>query len=90
MIHLEAPVFSLTKELVVFTVFIVVVIAAVIAIDIRPAREVVNETLPEMELPPELPPDEVPEVRLVLVQPTNYEAFFNEIEEFRNDFDGDR
>jgi hypothetical protein len=90
MIHLEAPVFSLTKELVVFTVFIVVVIAAVIAIDIRPAREVVNETLPEMEFPPELPPDEVPEVRLVLVQPTNYEAFFNEIEEFRNDFDGDR
>lgn len=67
MILLEAPVFSLTKELSVFTIFVAVVIVLVILVEIDYKRAVEKEN-----------------------GAATHENIFEKVEEFRNDFDGDR
>lgn len=98
MILLEAPVFSLTRELIVFAVFIGICIAAIVVIDLmygpmdQPRGQRVlpgeGEILPEMEFPPELPADE--EQRINDINECRDIEIFTKVEDYRHDFDGIR
>lgn len=90
MILLEAPVFSLTREVTAFTVFVVFVIVTVILLEtLKPVQPKGGQRvlpgegplLQRTSLPPELPADG---------EEIDHEVFFTKIEEFRNDFDSDR
>lgn len=93
MLHLEAPVFSLTRELTVFTIFIAVAIVAIAVIDrkfpkqggqrVLPGE---GELLPPMPLPPEPP---LEDERLSDIRECHTIELFTKIEEYRNDFDDD-
>lgn len=87
MILLEPPVFSLTKELLFFTAFVVVVIALIILVEIEYKR-----SLPKSQGGQRILPGAGPllqEMPILPEPPVEDDTFFNEIEEYRNDFDDD-
>lgn len=87
MVLLEAtyPEFSLTKGIVMFAIFVGVVIAIVVFVDLmRPPapRQSVHHRLAEMLDLPDRPTDKTVELPLT----ADNEMFTTKIEEYRNDF----
>jgi hypothetical protein len=76
MILQAAPAFSLTREVTAFAVFVLFVIVAVILVETLDKRPAKQD---DQEIKLALSKDEA-----------DHEHFFNKIEEYRNDFDGDR